>query len=411
MAKLSAIGRQNLPSEELDIEDYSREQITVKNIPDVSFRIERKPWEAVANQLSALFKEYPQIFSSEVCVYFYNSVIYFRNSEGSETQYPLTVAAVKAVAYTQAADGESLYDHAVFLSPVPDDLPSLDVMKKEIREMADHLVALRNAPSFNDSYSGPVLFEGQAVAEVMAQLLFKESKGLIAKRKPIISSPDVLQRIGSSDIENPLEIRMGKKIMSRDLTIKDIPSLKEFNGQKLAGSFEVDADGVTPQNELMLVDQGVLKTLLNGRSPTQGIKKSTGHQRLALSLGGVSPSLGPSVVSVTSANALTYEELKKKLIAAAKEEDLNYAIIIRKFESPGAGVVKDDQSSYFMGGGRNEKPMSRALYVYKVSVHDGSEQLIRTVEVENISIRSFKRIMGAVKEQLVYNTKLVHTMR
>jgi len=404
-AKISAINQQNLSEEESSMADFSKAEKVTLNAKSDFTEINRTKWETATRELSSVFKGYSQIFASNVSVYIYKANIYFLNSEGTETIYPFSMAALRINGQTQAEDGEPIYDHLNYYAVSEDLLPSVDIMKKESKIMADRLIEMKNAPMFDDYYAGPVLFEGQAVAQIVMQKMFSGTTSLIAKRKPILSNPKMIRMAGDKIKENPLEARMDKKIISRDITIKATPGVKEFNGTKLLGSFDVDAEGVKPEKELVLIDKGVLKNLLNDRVPTPKVKASNGHKKLILKSGGMTSGIGPGVIQVETSNPVTKEELKKKLFAAAKEEDLDYAIIVRKFEDINSGIdKKNDGPSFFGGDAEKKSSISRPLYVYKVNIADGKETLLRTVEFESLSLRSMKRLLGASKEQFVYNT-------
>jgi hypothetical protein len=209
---------------------------------------------------------------------------------------------------------------------------------------------------------------------------------------------------GNAVSENLLEGLTDKKIISRDLTIKSNPGMSSYNNIKLIGKYQVDAEGVKPPDELVLVENGVLRNFINGKTPTLKSAGSNGHCRTALENGGVTSLVGPGVITVTSVNTMSKEDLKKKLLSAAKEEDLEYAYIIRKIEDPNTQIDPGDESmSYYGGGSDGKKSTSKLLYVYRISVKDGSEELVRTVKIDGFSIKSFKRILGSANSQFVYN--------
>ncbi len=407
--KISAIKQQNISEEEAELNDFCENITTDFDIPTITFDFDKQKWENTAIGLSAIFKDYSEIFSSNVSVFLYQAEVYFLNSEGTETKYPVTLTAIRVNAQTQAEDGEPLFDHVLYYSLTPDDLPSLKTMKSEIKSMADNLVAIRNAPVFDDSYSGPVLFEDQAVAELFVQTLFSEKAGLNAIRKLIFSQPQMATMVGQM-LGKSLESKIDKKIISKDLTIKATPNMKEFQGEKLIGSFEVDAEGVQPDDELILVEKGILKTLLNGRTPTPKVKVSNGHKRISLYNGGLSSEVGPSVISVSSSNVLSRKKLKDMLIEKALEEDLEYAIIIRKLESSNCGREQElDPSIFFssFSGGGSKSSSTRPLYIYKVSLEDGKEELIRTTEIAGLSVKTLKKMLSASTRNFAYNTMLM----
>ena len=404
-SKISAIKQQNIPEEELKLPDFSRSDKIIMNLPSEDFEIDKNKWEKAAKELSGVFCKFNEINSSNVQIFVFKSDVYFVNSEGTEVKYPVSVAAIRVTCQTMADDGERLFDFLNYYAINPNDLPSLESIKTDINKMADNLVKLKNAKVFDESYSGPVLIEGQALAEIIEQKFFSFNPSLIAARKPILSDPQMASWGGAGVTENIMESFIEKKIISRDLTIKSIPGLKVFENTKLIGSYQIDAEGVKPTPDLVLVENGVLKNFISGRTPTLRSKSSNGHCRTALENGGITSVIGPGVISVTSFNTISKDELRKKLLLAAKEEDLEYAYIIRKMEDPNTRVDISEQSMSFFGGGSdNKRSTSKLLYVYKVSVKDGSEELVRTVKIDGFSIKNFKRILGVANTQFVYNT-------
>jgi hypothetical protein len=405
-SKQSAMKQQNLSQEEEGLPDFTRTEPVRLQLDGPDFDLNKDRWEKTARELSAVFKNYHDIFTSRVAVFFYRGDAYHVNSEGTETKYPISIAALRVTAQTQADDGEPLLDHLLYYGVTPTDLPSAEQMKVEIKTMADQLVKLRQAPVFDDTYSGPLLFEDQAVAEVLAQRFFSDSPGLIASRKPIFSDMAfglILGRMMGKSLEDKID----KKIMEDSLTVKAVPRLKEYEGQKLVGHFDVDAEGVIPPDELMLVEEGVLKTLLNGRTPTEKVRSSNGHNRYVLQFGRVDQGIGPGVIEVSTSEGSSKKGLKEQLIELAREEGLDYAIVIRKMESPNSGIEKEpnlsDIRSMIAGGGRQDQ-VTRPIYVYRVSLDDGSEQLLRTTELNGISLNDFKKIVAVSKESQLYDT-------
>lgn len=403
-AKLSAIQQQNLSEDIANLPDFAKAQKLIKYLDVRRFNIDKAKWEQVANQLSSIFKDYPKIFSSYVTVYFIEAQVFFVNSEGTETKCPFTLAAIQVNAFTQADDGEPLLDYTLFYGLSPDDLPSLKEMTIQIKSMADNLTALRSAPVFDESYSGPVLFEGQAVAEVFAQRFFTGSAGLNASRKPIYSDTRLAMLSGKT-----MDSEIDKKIIAKDITIKATPYRDNFNGTTLIGNFAVDAEGVEPPKELTLVENGTLKTLLNGRIPNPKVKESNGHKRYLLQNGGFTNSVAPGVIEISTSEGFTEKELKEKLLEKAKEEGLEYAIIVRKIQSPNSGIEEQIDLSSIVSvatGSSKESSISKPIYVYKIYVDNGREELVRTTELGSISVSSLKKIIGTAKNQFAYNTIL-----
>lgn len=374
--KRAALQQQELSEEERSLEDFSRAPVVKYRKPAPEFKFDRACWEGIVRQLSSLFKAYPDIYASQVRFNLVHGDSYFINSEGTEVIQPFKLASIIVNGSTQAVDGDWLTDAFFFIGFSPDELPSLAVLNQETNSLVERLLALRRAPVFEGAYTGPVMFEGSAVAELISQQLFERPGGLLAFRKPVSAAMGRSQPLPSQSLED----KIGTRILSRDLSIMARPTLKSFAGTNLIGSYEVDEEGVVPANEIVLVENGILKTLLSNRTPTLKIKSSNGHERPMFSLGRFAGSrLGPSVIVVTSNQGKTSAEMKTELLKLAQQEGLDYAIIVRKMMFS-----------------------LRPAMVYRVWVADGSEELVRSASLSRLAVSSFRRIYLASSEQILY---------
>lgn len=166
---------------------------------------------------------------------FFHWLCFDRISSGSITRYLETRVG--------SADGRT-----------PGELPSLEELKKQITAFAEHLSKLRKAEPIQEYYSGPVLFEDAACQQVFSDNLLN-SGGLLAYRKPVNGKP-----------QKTLEDRVGRKIVDSRITIRNYMALNRYNNVPLVGCYEIDAEGGGPEKETVLVENGILKRFLNGRS-------------------------------------------------------------------------------------------------------------------------------------------------
>lgn len=397
-SKISAINNQNLSQEDLDLADFSKSKAITKKIPENNTEIDVDKWKNIAKDVSAVFIEYDNIIDSDVSLYFYNTYVNFYNSEKSEISYPLTYAVILITAETLSESGERLFDHIHYYATSPDDLPDLKKLKKDAEFTAEKLTKLQNAPVFEDYYSGPVLIMEQAVPEYFIQQVFDGTNSLLARRRPILQNEQIGMAAGSRAKGNRLELRMNRRIMDRSITIKSNPLLQKYNNIKLFGHYPVDAEGVVPK-ETVLVKEGILNSFLTNRIPTKTSNESNGSERIAIQNKNFGERIAPGVIFASSTNTKTEDELKKELIRIAKDEDMDYAIIIRKFEYPVSERTHETRSWQEP----EETKMTRPLYIYKVNLEDGSEELIRGAEVSGLNIRSLNRIIGTSEKEYVYN--------
>jgi hypothetical protein len=162
----------------------------------------------------------------------------------------------------------------------------------------------------------------------------------------------------------------------------------------------MDAEGVESPSQLPIIKDGMLQTLLSDCTPTGKMKASNGHRRLALSGGSITTLLCAGVLELNGSKAQSYDKLRKRLLAMAKEEGNEYAYIIKKVANNSEHAIPgvDRYFSSTAGGA--------PVYVYQVSVKDGSEKPVRMVKLSDLTLKSFKQVEGISSEQQAVNMLL-----
>lgn len=404
-SKISAMKQQSLTPEELELPDFlpaPRQEIVV---PYEAMDIDKTWLEDLARSISAVFAGYGKINMSQVNIYVYDGQVYYHNSEGTLAQYPFQVAAVLTTASAQSSSGELLFEHSLHFAKDLSEIPAKAQLVSEARKIAGYLEELTGTMPVTEPYFGPVLFEGQAVAEVFAKVFFGDADGLIAVRKPIVGDEQIVRFAPDWIFENNLEAMMGRRIISRDISIDALPGLAVYQGENLFGSFMVDAEGLPAVERVNLVEEGVLSGLLSTRVPTLGVKVSNAHARLALARGSVRTVTAPGVVKMSVNEDVSYDmqELKELLIRQALYEGLDYAYIVRKVVSPAARFAQEDDL-IFRRQTQQNRDLPKTIQVSKVYVEDGREEPVSMAEIKGLNIRSFRRILGSSRQMQVYNT-------
>ncbi len=359
--------------------------------------IQRQPvdaskWTSRVRDYSAIFGKYPEVLASGVQFSALQSTHYMLNSEGTTIRIPDSVFFVQARGSGQAADGMSVRDAVVLQSLDLGKLPPEAEMQKAITEVAEHVKALSAAP-VGEVYSGPVLVEGMASAQLFAELL---GGNLNVPRKPI-GEPGRAVPFFASELEG----RIGSRILPEFLTVVDDPTQTNYKGTPLFGQYDVDEEGVVPK-PLTIVEKGKLQNLLLTRQPVKGFEASNGHARLPGASGARSAAF--SNLFVRSSESVKAEDLKKRLIEMVKQRNKPYGIIVRKMDYPSSAAV--DEVRRIMTGiaqsGGSSKPVSIPILVYRV-YPDGREELVRGVRFRGLSVRSLKDILAVSEETYVFH--------
>jgi len=352
---------QNRTQEER-VPDFSKETGTVSVAEKRRLEYDRPKIEGQLRQWSQVFREYPNIQSSSVTLRARMNHRYVVNSEGTRTMAPELVIILQASATAQAPDGMVVSNSVPVYVREFADLPSSDAYTSAIRQMAKDLTALRDAPVLDSDYSGPALLVGQVATEMFARVL---APNLTGQRGP-------LTRNGQSATP-PLEDRMNRPILPAYMSVVDDPTVKTFNNRKLIGYYTNDDQGI-PARRVSLVDGGLLTDFLMSRRPGKGRLQSNGHGRNGYP-GRESPQIGNLIV--TAKDGKSSEELKKELLKAAKEERLEYGIIIRASNSNGNG------------------PVGSPVMTYRVKVSDGKEELVRVAGAGGLNVQGLRHLIAA----------------
>lgn len=336
--------------------------------------------EDQVRELSALFRQTPDIHHSRVRGVALVEHVYYVNSEGAAFIRPGAEASMEVTAGTQSPDGDVMHDAEVFTAGVWSELPPFDAMAEQVLRMAAALSARRQA-EFVERYSGPVLLEGAAAAELLVQAFAPRLLG-----SPIPVAEDARMDSFAASLRAPFTDRIGARVLPRFLDLRDDPTLKSFAGGPLAGGYSIDDDGL-PSAPTMLIENGVLKTLLTARNPVPGVAASTGNRR-----GGA---VAPSNLLLTSDAGLSPDELRAEFMQLVAERGNEFGIVVRRL------------GTFFDGGGfpsvrGSQVEQLRLVRAYKV-FPDGREELIRKSELVGLGDSSFKEIV-AVSEATTQHT-------
>lgn len=372
LAQKEAYLKQNpLPEAEASVPDMQEfPAVTHIGEREKSYDIDLPALEGLVARLSAVFKEYKDLYNTSVVINGTELDIYRLTSEGQRLKSPQGKVSLIASAEVRTDDGMMLRDSYSFSVDTPDDFPSEDELAEALRGFADRLLVLKSSPLVDEYYTGPVLFEDGAAFTVFERNLLGAG-GLIAVR--------TLAPNGGM-----LDQMLGHKILDSRITIKNYTGLKAYNGTPLRGHYDIDANGVVPEAEITLVDKGVFKHMLSGRIPTLKAPVSTGSDRFLVEPGSLTSQPNFGTVHISVEKGMTPEKLKKELLKAAKAEGLEYAYIIRR-----------------MGG--------EVSLVYRVNVKDGKETQMRVTQLGMPNLTKLTSLKGISSKECVRNYELNNT--
>jgi len=347
-------------------------------------------WTERVRDVSKVFAAYPEVLASTVSVDGATAGFYFTNSEGTSIRMPDSLTTVHVQASGQASDGMTVRD-AVAL-PVIDakNLPADAELRKTAVQVAQRIKELSAAP-VGETYSGPVLFEGLAGPQLLAEVLAPQ---LTLPRRPI-SEPGRPAPVTTSDFEG----RIGSRVLPEFLDVVDDPKQKAWNNTPLLGQFDLDYEGVAT-TPVTLIEKGRLKTFLLTRQPVKGFDTSNGHARVPGPFGANAASI--SNLFVRASETVKPDALRAQFLKMVQDRGKPYGIVIRKMDFP-TTAPGSELRRVFMGASQSGgRPTSSPLLVYRV-YPDGKEELVRGLRLRGMTVRSLKDIVAVSDESYAFH--------
>jgi hypothetical protein len=350
-----------------------------------------QPWVARVKALSSAFLKFPELRGSAVEYSATDGTRRMVTSEGGEIRLREVESQLRLQTTAQSKDGMTMRDAVVFNCLNLDCLPAQAELLRTVEELGATVTAMAAAPVAED-YTGPVVFEGRAAPQILAELL---GHNLALSRKPV-SDPGSQGGTMASELDG----RIGSRILPESFSVIDDPTLKEWKGKPLFGTMEVDEDGVEPK-PLTLVEKGILKSFLLTRQPVRKFPLTNGRALLQGPFGNSAAEITNMIVE--SREPVAHAELKARMIEMLKQRDKPFGIMVRKMDFPssasGAEIRRLINGSARSGGSR---PVSLPLRVYRV-YQDGREELVRGLRFRALNVRSLKDIVAAADDVNVFN--------
>ena len=359
--------------EEDKSEDFSREEPGEYLEPPATFQFDVESWAVRLRKLSAIAREFPLIYNSQVTIGTLAATRYMVTSEGSRLQTAETRYRVTLTAGTKADDGMDLSQSFDFNASTPVGLPDDAAIESAFRDTIQQVLALRAAP-LAQPYIGPAILRNRAAAVFFHEIFGHRVEG---HRQKDVTEGQTFKK------------KVNERVLPEFMSVFDDPTLRRFGDEDLRGYFRFDDEGVKAQR-VALVEGGVLKTFLLSRTPIEGFPKSNGHGRRQS---------GNAVVArqanliVEADGRAPFTKLRELLIETCQQQGKPY------------GLIFEDISGGFTFTGR-EGPQSfkvLPIVVYKVHADGRPDELIRGVDIVGTPLTCFEKITHAGDDSAVFN--------
>lgn len=308
-AKLAALKQfQNAPN----ADDFTAAKPVQMLEPVARLELDREEWTRRLVEASGLYAVDPAVRSFAADVQYSSASLnalavnrYTVNTDGTAVRHGFTGYQDSISVGGQASDGMQLGRNNGSTATTAAGLESAEALRERTVADLKSFEALRQAPVVEaEDYHGPVLFSGDAAADVVNRLIVPN----LDAERPDMGTTARTQGAYQSSLRTP--------VLPPFVTLVDDPTLKSFDGRSLVGAYRVDDEG-EPAKAVTLIDRGKLVGFLVGRQPIKDFPESNGHGRATLG-GPAHPH--PGVLLVKSAETLSLEQLRQKLVSLAKEQ-------------------------------------------------------------------------------------------
>ncbi len=356
--------------------DFSREKPEKYYEPPVGnylAGLDKKAWKERVADYSGIFLDVDNIMSADAVLSASYDRKTFVSTEGSEIaenelQFQLMIQAV-----IRADDGMTLPLYKSYFSRSLDGLPSDDSIRKDILEMRDLLVRLRNAPVVGP-YEGPAILSAGSAGVFFHEIFGHRVEG---------------QRLKQKDDGQTFKNKIGKAVLAPDISVTFDPLKKSIAGTDLKGYYRYDDEGGKAQ-KVNVVEKGILKRFLMSRTPIEGFLHSNGHGRAQA---GIKTMSRQSNLIVTTDKPYSGEQLRRMLIDECKKQGKEYGYL---FEEVVGGFT--------LTGRRTPNAFNvMPTVVYRVYTDGRPDELVRGVDIIGTPLAMFAKISALGDKPAIFN--------
>ncbi|MBR4786562.1 MAG: hypothetical protein IK013_01580 [Bacteroidales bacterium] len=345
--------------------------------------VDKDKMTALVCELSAMLAQDTTI-ESNVNANAYQVEVCYYSSDKIQYRQPFSVICIRLSAKTKTPDGGEFSDEDLVYVRDLEDFPDMAGWQDRMQLLSNRLKMMAEASKPTQYYDGPVLVEGEAVAQLFAHAFTENtSQSIYAFRVPLG------EHVRHNLVGSRLEKCLSQQVIAASCDVDALDTLGSYGGMRLIGQYNVDAEGVKVPPHTEIIHRGELYSLLSDRTPTLSSKTSNGHRRLDLSEDRLRPMVGAGVLRLTCHQTANTQNLKKMLCKKARAAGYNHAYIIRKFNDR-------NMSEYWFES--DFQPM----YMVQVDVHTGKETPVRMAS-DNYFVSDFMQVSAATKESVAYN--------
>lgn len=355
------------------VSEYLRDQANAFTREDSVVHIEplhdepfpRAAWEAVLKSVSRRFLDHPHIYDPSLAVRARRVHRWLATSEGTRVITEDVYLELDVGGWILTEDGVYEEGSEQFYYRAADQLPTEDELRAVVDRVVEDLGRVDRAGT-PGAFIGPALLSGQAASTLVHEALGHRLEG---------------ERLIARGETRTFARKRGERVLPAGLDVYDDPT-ETAAGRPVWGSYRVDDQGVRAQRA-PLVEDGVLSGFLRSRNPIPKGGKSNGHGRHD-GKQPVTARMGHLVVEGKAEGALDRETLEARLIALAKEQGRDHAIVVERVHA-GETTTESYDFQVFKG---------ELAEVYRLDVKTGKRERVRDLELIGTPLSALQRVVA-----------------
>lgn len=328
---------------------------------------------AMVDTLSKILSDNKDVLIAQVNLSTSQERTYYIDTDGGVVVQNKPIVRLFINGSSMATDGMMLEDYKTYMGEKMSELPSIEQLKRDTRDMSRRLTNLAKAEKI-DTYNGPVLLSAEVSGVFFHEFLGHRLEGA---------------RMKSGEDAQTLKKKVNEKVLPERISVIFDPTIDNYKGVSLHGNYQYDDEGMKGQR-VVAIENGILKNFLMNRVPIDGFLHSNGHGRGEGSRGSESRQ---SNLIVESTNPLSENQLKARFIEEIKKKHLDYGYRIDKV-SGGLTMTSASSANVFY---------LDPLVVYKVYVDGRPDELVRGIKIVGTPLVAFAQIIAEGDTHQTFN--------
>ncbi|MFV8756501.1 metallopeptidase TldD-related protein [Nannocystaceae bacterium ST9] len=373
-----------------EFESFTREA-AVEHVEPLDDRpLPQAEWAATLVELSKLLLEHPEIHDPELTIRADRIHRWFVDAAGTKVITSDLWLEFEARGWVLTDDGVYVEASRSLPCRTLAEMPDAAGMRALLDEVLAELAELREAETLG-AFVGPALLCGQA-----ASTMFHEALGHRLEGNRLVARGET----------RTFAYKLGERVLPAGIDVYDDPSMVEFAGRSLWGSYRIDDEGV-PAGRADLIRDGVLVGFLRNRTPLPDQQPQTrdhaegGKPKRGKSIRKVEPQhsnghgrhdgvertmarMGNLVVEAEAAVSKSFEQLEAELIALAKSQQRRFAAVIRRIRA-GETATNSYDFQVFKG---------ELAHIELIEVETGQRRRVRDLELIGTPLSALQKIVG-----------------